>query len=89
MLRINIYIPEELNQRLDFAAQAKKKVKAEIIRQAINKGLNEIYPKSSSAQALVDLAKMAKKFPSHPNDPKDISTNHNYYAWGGEKDGDE
>lgn len=86
MQRISVHISNETKQRIDLVAKAKNKVEAELIREAIDKGLNIIYPKSSSAQALVDLGKMAGKFPSHPKDPKDLSANHDYYAWGGEKD---
>lgn len=82
MLRINIYIPEELNQRLNFAAQAKKRVKAEIIREAIEKGLQKLQPKSSSAQALLNLAKLAEGLPSDPRDPTDISEDTAKYAFG-------
>lgn len=85
MLRINIYIPEELNQQLELSARFRKKVKAEVIREALEAGLRKINTKSKSAQALLDLAKMAEKIPSDPNDPKDLSYNHDYYTWGGEQ----
>lgn len=45
----------------------------------------KIYSKRNSAQALIDLAKMAEKIVTKPGDPTDVSINHDYYAWGGEK----
>ncbi|MBI2328037.1 CopG family transcriptional regulator [Candidatus Curtissbacteria bacterium] len=85
MLRINIYIPDDLNKKLDFAAKSRRKAKAEVIREALNHGLQIIQPKSGNAQALLDLAKMAKKIPTKGKVPKDFSKNLDYYTWGGEK----
>lgn len=85
MQRISVHISDETRQRIDLAAKAKRKVESELIREAIDAGLNIIYPKFSSAKALVDLAKMADKLPSKPNAPRDVSENLDYYAWGGQK----
>ncbi|MDP3758314.1 MAG: hypothetical protein Q8Q86_01215 [Candidatus Daviesbacteria bacterium] len=85
MQRISLHISDETRQRIDLAAKAKRKVESELIREAIDAGLNIIYPKFSSAKALVDLAKMADKLPSKPNAPRDVSENLDYYAWGGQK----
>jgi len=85
MLRINIYIPEELNKRLGFAAKSRGKVKAEVIREALDYGLTATEPKFGNGQALVDLAKMAEKIPTTGKVPKDFSKNLDYYTWGGEK----
>ncbi len=85
MQRISVHISDETKQQIDLAARARGKIEAEIIREALEKGLKIIRPKSSSAQALVNLAKMAAKLPSRPNTPNDISENVDYYAWGGSK----
>ena len=85
MLRINIYIPEDLNKMLDFTAKYHKKAKAEIVRKAIQAGLRVIHPKSNSAQALLNLAKMAEKIPTKGNIPDDFIKNLDYYTWGGKK----
>ncbi len=85
MQRISVHISDETRQRIDLAAKAKRKVESELIREAIDAGLNIIYPKFSSTKALVDLAKMADKLPSKPNAPRDVSENLDYYAWGGQK----
>lgn len=85
MQRISVFVPDETKKRISIASKAKGKEESEIIRVALDQGLNVIYPKSSSAQALLDLAKHAENLPSEPGEPTDVSNNHDYYAWGGEK----
>ncbi len=85
MQRISVHISDETKQRINLAAKAKNKVEAELIREALDAGLNVIYPKSTSAQALLDFAKEAEKLPTKPNAPTDVSENLDYYAWGGSK----
>lgn len=85
MQRISVHISDETKQRIDLAAKAKDKVESELIREAIDVGLKVIYPKSSSAQALLDFAKKAEKIPTRPGTPSDVSENLDYYAWGGQK----
>lgn len=85
MQRISVYIPEDTRIRINLAAKAKSKAEAEIIRDALHEGLRILHPKSRSAQALLDLAKMAEKIPTRGKVPKDASINHDYYLWGGEK----
>lgn len=85
MQRISVHITDETKQRIDLAVKAKKKVEAELIREAIDAGLNIIAPKSNSAKQLLNLAKMAKGLPHDPKDPTDVSAKIDYYAWGGSK----
>lgn len=87
MLRINIYIPEDLNQKLDFTAKYMRKVKAEVVREALKAGLRDIQPKSGNAKVLLDLAKEAKKISTKGNIPKDFIRNLDFYTWGGKKRG--
>lgn len=87
MQRISVHIPTELRKRINIVANVKSETEAEVIREALDKGLKVIYPKSTSAQALLDLAKMAEKIPTRGKVPKDASINHDYYLWGGEKRG--
>lgn len=87
MQRISVHIPTDLRRRIEIVARAKNKVESELVREALDKGLNVIYPKSSSAQALLNFAEMAKKIPTKGKVPKDASINHDYYLWGGEKRG--
>lgn len=85
MLRINIYIPEELNQRLNFAAQYTRKLKAEVVREALDAGLKDMQPASATAKALLVLAAKAKRIPTKGKIPPDFIKNLDYYTWGGKK----
>lgn len=82
MRRISVYISDDVKQRITLAAKAKSTVEADVIREALNAGLNIIYPKSHSAVALVTLARMAKKLPSDRNEPTDVSSDTAAYAFG-------
>ena len=83
MQRISVHITDETKQRIDLAAKAKNKVESELIREAIDAGLNLIVPKFNSAKALVNLAKMAKGLPSERAEPTDVSSDTATYAFGG------
>lgn len=85
MQRISVHIPDDTRRRINLIAQAKNKAEAVIIREALDKGLKANHSKSHSAQALLDFADMAKRIPSKPGSPHDVSINLDYYAWGGEK----
>lgn len=85
MQRISVHIPDEIRRRINLAAKAKSRAEAEVIREALEEGLEVIHPKSTSAQALVDLAKMAEKIPTKGRVPADFIKNLDYYTWGGEK----
>ncbi|MBI2326234.1 hypothetical protein HYU91_02490 [Candidatus Collierbacteria bacterium] len=85
MLRINIYIPEDLNHQLGLVARSIGQKKAEVFRTAIRAGLKTIQPKSISALNLVNFAKEAEKIPTKGRIPKDIIKNLDYYTWGGKK----
>lgn len=84
MQRTHIYLPEEINREIGYLASSRGKSKAEITRNILEAGLKIVQPKkSSSAKALVDFAKLAGKFKGSA--PRDLSENHDYYTWGGEK----
>lgn len=85
MQRISVYIPDETKKRINLAAKAKNKAESEIIRDALDKGLQSVYPKSKSITALLELARLAEQIPTETGEPRDVSVNHDYYAWGGEK----
>lgn len=85
MQRISVYIPDDTRQRINMVAKAKTKPEAQVIREALEEGLSIIHPKTASAQALVDFAKMAEKIPTKGKIPKDFIKNLDYYTWGGEK----
>lgn len=82
MQRISVHISDETKQRIVLAAKAKQKVEADLIREAIDEGLKKIYPPSSSAQALLNLAKMAEELPYQKGDPTDVSEDTAKYAFG-------
>ncbi len=84
MQRITVFIEDETRQRIDLAAKAKQKVEAELIREALDEGLKKIYPPTSSAQALLNLAKMAENLPFQPEEPTDVSEDTAKYAFGEE-----
>ncbi len=84
MQRTHIYLPEEMNREIGYLANLQGKTKAEITRRILEEGLKIVQPKkSASAKALVDIANLAKKL--HIKGPRDLSENHDYYTWGGEK----
>ncbi|TSC88730.1 MAG: Uncharacterized protein G01um10145_756 [Microgenomates group bacterium Gr01-1014_5] len=84
MLKTYLYIPEELDRKIKIAVNAQQKSKAEIIRNAIAKGLSVSQEQDKNdAQILLDLAKIAKKY--KVSGPRDLSVNHDYYLWGGKK----
>lgn len=85
MLRVNIYISEDLDRRLALAAHSWQKAKAEVARLAMEEGLKSIQPKDNSADSLLKIAKLAEKLPNDPYTPHDLSINHDYYLWGGKK----
>lgn len=81
MLRTYLYIPENLEKQIEQAVQAQKKSKAEVLRQAIEKGLQELNSENNAGvEALFKLAKLAKKY--KVKGPRDASINHDYYLWG-------
>lgn len=85
MQRISVHITDETKLRIELAAKAKNKLEAELVREAIDAGLKIVFPRSSSAKGLLELAKMAEKLPSKPDEPRDVSINVDHYAWGGPK----
>ncbi len=82
MLKTYLYVPDHLNERLNNAARAQNKSKAEVMRQALEKGLDAT-EKKGGAEVLLKLAEFAKKH--KVKGPGDLSANHDYYLWGGEK----
>lgn len=86
MQRISVYIPDDTKKKISITAKAKNQGESEVIRQALSAGLKKIHPASASAKALLELSKMAEQLPDQPGKPKDLSSKHDYYAWGGKKD---
>ena len=80
MLKTYLYIPEELNKRIKHIAKAQKSSKAEVIRNAIEKGLDEI-PKSRAASinVLFKIAELGKQIKA--KGPRDLAANMDKYLW--------
>lgn len=85
MYRLHLYLTEELKDKLYIKSKITGRTKAEIAREALEEGLKKAKSiKSDSARALLMLARIAEDLPSIPGSPKDVSNNHDYYAWGKE-----
>ncbi len=82
MQRISVHISEETKQRINLVATMRNYAESELIRRALDVGLDIISPKSRSAQALLDLAAIAEQLPSQSDSPRDVSNNVDRYAWG-------
>mgnify|MGYP001599684260 CR=1 FL=1 len=66
MLKTYLYIPENLDEKIVFTAKAQNKSKAEIIRQAIEKGMASLQRQgTASAEVLLKLAELGKKYIFH------------------------
>lgn len=84
MLKTYLYIPEELDHQIEQTAKREQKSKADVIRRAIKRGLPSPKEKTrNDAEVLLDLANLAKKLDI--KGPRDLSVNHDYYLWGGDK----
>lgn len=79
MLKTYLYIPDHIEERIVKTAREQKKSKAEVMRQALEKGI-EILQEHGSAISLLKLAEIGKKYKI--KGPKDGSINHDYYLWG-------
>lgn len=81
MLKTYLYVPGELEERINRTAKAQNKSKAEVIRQALQRGISDLEKQQAGgAEVLLKLAEIAKKY--NVKGPKDASINHDYYLWG-------
>ena len=86
MLKTYLYIPEHLKEKITQTAQNQNKSKAEIIRQALEKGITAVSQQGTvSAQAMLRVAEVGEKY--QPRGPKDLSANLDKYLWGIEQNG--
>jgi len=85
-MRFYIHLPEELGHKIETTARFNRTTKAEVIREALKKGL-KTSPRvnSKSAEALLNLAREAEKIPTKGKIPKDVIENMDFYTWGGSK----
>jgi hypothetical protein len=81
MLKTYLYIPEQLEQKINFTAKNQNKSKAEVIRQALEKGIVSIAQQgTASTQILFKLAELGKRH--NLQGPKDSSTKIDELLWG-------
>jgi len=81
MLKTYLYIPEQLGVKINQTAQNQNRSKADVIRQAIEKGIVVVSQQgTASAQALFQIAEVGNKY--KPKGPKDLSKNLDRYLWG-------
>lgn len=81
MLRTYLYIPERLEERIKRTAKIKNKSKAEVIREALEKGIEAVQQESNaSAQALLKIAALGKKY--QVKGPKDAVERFDEYLYG-------
>ncbi|MBI4066091.1 hypothetical protein HY411_00080 [Candidatus Gottesmanbacteria bacterium] len=84
MYRMHIHLPDELKSQIAVAAMVAGEHKAEVVRKALQQGLKAYHPsRSSAATNLLKLSDQARNIPG--KGPRDLSVNHDYYAWGGRK----
>jgi predicted DNA-binding protein len=83
MLKTYLYIPEQLNQRIYLTAKNQNKSKAEVIRLALENGINAVSQQgTASALTLQRIASLGKQ--SNLKGPNDSSTRMDELLW--EKD---
>lgn len=81
MLKTYLYLPDDLNKRVEITAKNHKKSKAEVMRQAIKNGLEAVEETDNNGiEVLLKLAEIGKRY--NPKGPKDLSKNMDKYLWG-------
>jgi len=81
MLKTYLYVPEELEAKINLTARIQKKSKAEVLRQALEKGITAVQNQGiASAQALFKIAQIGRQ--NNGKGPKDGSEKMDKYLWG-------
>lgn len=81
MLQTYLYIPDLLKRKIEDTARLQQKSKAEVMRQALEEGVNSLTQKQAGgAEVLLKLAELSRKYKI--KGPRDASINHDYYLWG-------
>jgi len=88
MFKTYLYLPENLEEKIKYTSAAQKKSKAEVMRQALEKGIADLQREgSASAQTLLKLAELGKKHKLRG--PKNSSVRMNELLWGKDWNKDE
>lgn len=77
MIRTQVYLPKQLYQNIDLVAKKEKKAKAQVIREALEKGIEQ--KRENGGKVLLEIAAMAKK--RGWKGPKDLSINIDKYLY--------
>lgn len=81
MLKTYLYIPEDLNEKLNYTAKVQNKSKAEVMRQALENGLQKFKGQGNAGvEVLFKLAELGRKYKL--KGPKDSSVKMDEYLWG-------
>ena len=81
MLKTYLYVPEELEEKIILTAKIQNKSKAEVIRQALEKGIAAVQSQNTaSAQVLLKIAQIGKKY--NIKGSKDASEKMDEFLWG-------
>ena len=81
MLKTYLYIPEQLEAKINLTAKNQQKSKAEVMRQALEQGITAIQQHgTASIQVLLEIAKLGKKY--HVTGPKDSVQRFDEYLYG-------
>lgn len=81
MLKTYLYVPDDLKEKINLTAKAQNKSKAEVIRQALEKGIVAVQNQgTASAQILLKLAKMGES--ANLKGPKNSSERIDELLWG-------
>ena len=81
MLKTYLYVPEELEEKIILTAKIQNKSKAEVIRQALGKGITAIQSQgTTSARILLKIAQIGMQY--NIKGPKDSSEKMDEYLWG-------
>lgn len=81
MLKTYLYVPEELEEKIILTAKIQNKSKAEVIRQALEKGITVVnQQKTASINVLFKIAQLGKKY--KVKGPKDAVARFDEYLYG-------
>lgn len=81
MLKTYLYVPDDLEEKINKTAKAQNKSKAEVIRLALEKGIVAVQNHgTASAQVLLKIAQIGKQY--NLRGPKDGSEKLDDYLWG-------
>lgn len=80
MLKTYLYVPEKLEEKINLTAKTQNMSKAEVMRQALEKGITVIqHQGTASVQALLKIAEIGRKY--NLKGPRDGSEKMDEYLW--------